>query len=313
MAYSNRWNSTDQVPLRAITSGQLGLFDAFDPTDGGNAARYSLSGQWAQSDANGTTRANFYAIRSTLDLFNNFTYFLGDQTNGDQFHQHDGRTLGGVNASHTIRGSVAGLATETTFGFQSRYDDIVEWSNDYRPLSWIRLETSLALTNARFVGYDTEQAALFASLAGYPQALIGNAPGNYVPGAPAAIASATLTLGDKLGWFGALGLRYFGPRPLTEDNAFRSPPTALLNGRVGYRFDNGWRIQLDAFNLTNSRSDQISYAYGSFLKTDTLYNLCFPASGTSTVPAAVCQNGVMDRVLHPVEPLAIRLTLAGAF
>jgi hypothetical protein len=27
----------------------------------------------------------------------------------------------------------------------------------------------------------------------------------------------------------------------------------------------------------------------------------------------VCQNGVMDYVLHPVEPLAIRLTLAGAF
>ena len=26
--------------------------------------------------------------------------------------------------------------------------------------------------------------------------------------------------------------------------------------------------------------------------------------------AAVCQTGVMDRVLHPVEPLAIRLTLA---
>jgi hypothetical protein len=27
----------------------------------------------------------------------------------------------------------------------------------------------------------------------------------------------------------------------------------------------------------------------------------------------VCQNGVMDYVLHPIEPLAIRLTLAGAF
>src|SRR5262249_26268755 len=28
MAYSNRWNSTDQVPLRAITSGEIGLYDA---------------------------------------------------------------------------------------------------------------------------------------------------------------------------------------------------------------------------------------------------------------------------------------------
>jgi len=27
----------------------------------------------------------------------------------------------------------------------------------------------------------------------------------------------------------------------------------------------------------------------------------------------VCGNGVMDRVLHPVEPLTIRLSLVGRF
>jgi hypothetical protein len=32
-----------------------------------------------------------------------------------------------------------------------------------------------------------------------------------------------------------------------------------------------------------------------------------------TAPAAVCQNGVMDYVLHPVEPQAIRVTLVGSF
>jgi hypothetical protein len=41
--------------------------------------------------------------------------------------------------------------------------------------------------------------------------------------------------------------------------------------------------------------------------------MCFPAAGAPTAPAAVCQNGVMDRVLHPVEPLAIRLTVVGQF
>jgi hypothetical protein len=30
-------------------------------------------------------------------------------------------------------------------------------------------------------------------------------------------------------------------------------------------------------------------------------------------PAAVCQNGVMDSVLRPVEPLAFRVTLTGVF
>jgi hypothetical protein len=87
----------------------------------------------------------------------------------------------------------------------------------------------------------------------------------------------------------------------------------LLNGQLGYRFDNGWRVQLDGFNLANSRSDQITYAYGSLLKSDPLFAMCFPLSGPPAAPAAVCQNGVMDRVLHPVEPLMIRLTVAGQF
>jgi hypothetical protein len=30
-------------------------------------------------------------------------------------------------------------------------------------------------------------------------------------------------------------------------------------------------------------------------------------------PKAVCQNGVMDYSLHPIEPLAVRLTVAATF
>ncbi len=151
------------------------------------------------------------------------------------------------------------------------------------------------------------------SLAGYPQAQIGNAPGNYIPNAPAVVVSAGITLGEKTGWFGTLRRRYLGSTPLTEDDAFRSPPTSIFNGRIGYRFDNGWRIQLDALNLFNSRANQITYVYGSLIKSDALFAMCFPASGPPTVPAAVCQNGVMDSVLHPVEPLAIRVSLTGTF
>jgi hypothetical protein len=98
--------------------------------------------------------------------------------------------------------------------------------------------------------------------------------------------------------------------PLTEVNAFRSPATSIFNGRVGYRLDNGRRIQLDVLNLLNTQANQITYAYGSLIKTDSLYNLCYPVQ---TAPAAVCQNGVMDYVLHPIEPLAVRLTIAGRF
>jgi len=50
MAYSNKWNSTDQVPLRAITSGLIDRFGSLDPTDGGNAERFSLSARMVRSD-----------------------------------------------------------------------------------------------------------------------------------------------------------------------------------------------------------------------------------------------------------------------
>lgn len=484
MAYANRWNSTDQVPQRAIMSGLLDRFGSEDPTDGGNTNRFALSGRFAQSDDLGSWKANAYVVKSQLDLFNNFTYFLGDPRLGDQFHQHDDRLMTGANISRTLNGSFAGLPMQTAIGLQSRYDAIdlalastfrrgfvsnvrndkvgegsvglyaentvrwtdwlrttigvrgdyyaadvtsllnsnnsgradatlgspkfrmvlgpfnqtefflgagygmhsndargatttedpgdpgtrltrspllvrtkgaevgvrsrivrgldtslsvfildqdseilfsgdagdssatrasrrygFEWTNHYRPKAWIDIDADLAMTHARFRGYDSDQAEVYASLAGYPEAQIGNAPGNYIPNAPAMVASVGLTLGEKTGWFGSLRWRYLAPSPLTEDNAFRSSATSILNGRLGYRIDNGWRVQLDALNLFNTRANQITYAYGSLLKTDTLTNLC--TSGTA--PTAVCQNGVMDYVLHPVEPLTFRLTMVGAF
>jgi hypothetical protein len=124
MAYANTWNSTDQVPLRAITSGQLDRFGEIDPTDGGNSNRFSLSARIVKSDDAGFWKANVYAVKSTLDLFNNFTWYLTDPVNGDQFHQHDGRTMVGGNASRTFNGMVAGIRSQTTLGIQTRYDDI---------------------------------------------------------------------------------------------------------------------------------------------------------------------------------------------
>ncbi len=186
----------------------------------------------------------------------------------------------------------------------------VEWTNKYTPYSWLDLDADLALTHARFLGYDSDQAAVYASLAGYPQAQVGNAPGNDIPNAPAMVASAGITLGEKTGPFGSLRWRYLASSPLTEDNAFRSPATSVVNARIGYRHDNGWRIQLDVLNLFNTKANQITYAYGSLLRTDSLFSLCYPAQ---VAPTAVCRNGVMDYLLHPIEPLALRVTLAGTF
>jgi hypothetical protein len=56
-------------------------------------------------------------------------------------------------------------------------------------------------------------------------------------------------------------MRYFGPRPLIETTARAQIQPRWSNARLGYRFDNGIRVQLDAFNLFNAKADQISYFY----------------------------------------------------
>ena len=60
------------------------------------------------------------------------------------------------------------------------------------------------------------------------------------------VASAGITLGERTGWFSTLRWRYISSRPLTEDGVFQAPPVNTINGRLGYQFSNGWRVQLDA-------------------------------------------------------------------
>ena len=48
-AIAGKWNSTDQVPQRAIDSGLIDRFGALDPTDGGDTYRYSGSVEWQRT------------------------------------------------------------------------------------------------------------------------------------------------------------------------------------------------------------------------------------------------------------------------
>ncbi len=91
MAYQNQWRSTDQVPLRAVESNAIGRFGTIDSTDGGESSRYSLSYALHKLDKNHLFEFNTYAVQSRLDLFSNFTYFLNDPINGDQFNQSEKR------------------------------------------------------------------------------------------------------------------------------------------------------------------------------------------------------------------------------
>jgi hypothetical protein len=131
-AYANNWNSADQVALRAITTGQIGILGQQDPTDGGDTSRFSLSTRMAQSDNDGLWKANAYFVSYSLNLFNNYEWFttpevptpISAANTGDQFRQHENRIYTGGGTSRTINSTLFDLPTETLFGVQTRYDDI---------------------------------------------------------------------------------------------------------------------------------------------------------------------------------------------
>ena len=449
MAYRGRWNATDQIPKRAVDAGALGRFDSIDPTDGGIAHRYSLSGAWHRSDAAGSTNINAYVIHNKLDLYSNFTYFQDDPVNGDQFNQADRRTTLGLNASRTIATPFFGKESDTTVGLQlqndnifnglyntaerqrlssTRQDHIVEssagvylenstkWADKFRTVAglrqdfyrfdvngdnpansgrasdsiaspklslifgpWAKTEyyfnvgsgfhsndargatitvdpkdpatpadrvAPLVRSKAVEVGARTEiipglqsslslyrldfdSELLFVGDAGSteasrPSRRFGIEFNNYfkptrwltidadlafararfrdddptgsrIPGAVEGVASIALAIDHVGPYFGALQLRHFGPRPLTEDNSVRSKGTTTLNGRIGYKINPKTRIELEGFNLTNRRDSAIDYYYPSRLATEPV--------GSATP----------DIHFHPIESRSFRVTLTANF
>ena len=126
LAYSARWNATDQVPLRAVQSGLIGRYGSLDPTDGGTTQRTSLSVEASRQDADGWLRGNAYLIDYRLQLWSNFTSCtLGCAPGpGDQFEQEDRRRIGGFNLAHTWYLNSLARGADFTLGVQSRVDDI---------------------------------------------------------------------------------------------------------------------------------------------------------------------------------------------
>lgn len=124
LAYQNQWRSTDQVPLRAVESNAIGRFGTIDSRDGGESSRYSLSCALHKLDKNHLFEFNAYAVQSRLDLFSNFTYFLNDPINGDQFNQSEKRRMAGFNVSNTWFSNFAGFDMQNKLGLQTRHDDL---------------------------------------------------------------------------------------------------------------------------------------------------------------------------------------------
>lgn len=149
----------------------------------------------------------------------------------------------------------------------------VEWNNFYAINKNLSLDLDLAWAHTRFVNELNQQT--------------------FIPGAVSSTANIGLTIDNQGPWFGSVRLRYFGPRPLTEDGSIKSNASSLANLRVGYKINPQTKLAFDVYNLLNQKANDIEYAYSSQLANE-------------VAP-------VFDRHFHPTEPRSIRVTLTHKF
>lgn len=452
-AYHGDWDSSDQVAESAVATGLVPFFGSLDSTTGGDSQRYSLQGEWHRSDAQSATKVMAYTFYYDLDLFSDFTYFLNNPVQGDQFEQTDRRWTSGLDARHTLFGQLGGRDMENTFGLQfrndairnglydtqgrvrystTRADDILEtslgafwenkvqWTEKVRSVVGMRgdvyrfdVDSTLpANSDTRYDGIASPKGTLVfgpwqktevyvqgglgfhsndgrgatttidpASLTPVQRAdplvqtygaeigvrtlvvdglqstlsfwwldmdselvFVGDAGttepsrpsrrygvewanfynltkhwtidadfslshaafrdheidpgtglpvGQHIPGAIESVISAGLTYRADNGFFGGVRLRYFGPRPLIEDNSVRSDSTLIVNAQAGYHFNKTWTATVEVLNLLNRKDHDIDYYYES-----------------QTTPGGVPNTEVH---FHPVEPIQVRAALTARF
>lgn len=120
--YSGRWDSSDQIPLRAVRSGRISERGYIDPDLGGATQRFAVTGSLTSNAWSATA----YLVDYDLTLFSNFTYFLEDPESGDEFEQRDDRRIYGARIDGVVETSLAGLPLVLRWGGDARYDDIAE-------------------------------------------------------------------------------------------------------------------------------------------------------------------------------------------
>ncbi|MCV6627247.1 MAG: TonB-dependent receptor [Cellvibrionaceae bacterium] len=147
MGYDNSWNSADQIPARAVEQGLISELGSIDKTVGGKSSRYSANMQWK----NQNWQLAAYAIDYEMQLWSNFTYFLDNPVQGDQFEQLDRRQIyGGELVYHNHPNS----QFEQQFGLQLRYDNIDE-------VGLFQSRARQRLGAVRYDSVDELSAALF--------------------------------------------------------------------------------------------------------------------------------------------------------
>ena len=419
MGYTANWNSTDQIPMRAVRQGLISRYGNIDSSDAGRTYRHTLSADFLRSAGNHSTRVTAYALRGRLNLFQNFTYFLEDPVNGDQVEQEGLRWMTGGKVVHRRLGRLGRFSVENAVGVSVRNDAVstvglyntvrrmrtntirddrvdqltvgifgqtdIEWTRYFRTTLGVRGDgyryavfaqnpansgagtaglVSPKLTavlgpwaSTEFyanygrgfhsndpraattrvdpisgesvvgesplvpaTGYEGglrtvvvpglqstvawwhlafDSELVFVGDAGIAEAsrpserngiewtnyvrltdsitgefdmslskarfADGDPSGNFIPGALDRVVAGAITFSPEQRIFGSIRLRYFGPRPLVEDNSVRSEATTIWNGQIGVNLTEGIDITFEGFNLLDSDVADIDYYYTSRL------------------------------------------------
>jgi hypothetical protein len=155
MGYWADWNSTDQIPRRAIAQGLIPRFGLLDASDGGQANHESLTAEFQRSRGPSSLRATGFVLHNTLNLFSNFTYLLDDPENGDQFEQAERRIATGGRLTYRRLGHFSERHTESAVGVQLRRD----WLD---PVGLYRTASRRWLSTTRADDVGQTMAAVYA-------------------------------------------------------------------------------------------------------------------------------------------------------
>lgn len=97
----NLYQSSGQIPLDLVSSGELDRFGVIDPDNGGKVKNGTAAFYFRDENINGRVfKIDAFVSRSLFDLFSNFTFFLNDPINGDEVQQHDSRLQEGLNTQY---------------------------------------------------------------------------------------------------------------------------------------------------------------------------------------------------------------------
>ena len=124
----------------------------------------------------------------------------------------------------------------------------VEWTNYFQPMDGLKIDADLAFTRARFNDGD---------------------PDDRIPGAMEVVVAAGVTF-QSHDWTTTFRWRYFGSKPLVENNSVRGKASSFVTAQLAYELIDGCELGLEVFNLFDQDANDIDYFYQSRLPGESL-------------------------------------------